>query len=59
MEITTAHFVVIFEAIHQQVGCEIDVGTLLLGVEYLDSARAGLLGVFAKGLHLVFTRKCP
>ena len=35
------HLVLIVEAVQQQVGCEIDVGTLLLGVEYLDAGRAG------------------
>ena len=33
------HLVVLLEAIHQQVGSEIDIGALFFGVEYLNRAR--------------------
>ena len=34
------HLVVILEAVHQQIGCQIDIGALLFGVEYFNRPRA-------------------
>ena len=53
-----SHFVVIFEAVQQQVAREIDVRTLLLGVEYLDGARAGCC-LLRQGPTLGIRKKMP
>ena len=34
------HLVLNFEAVQQQIGCQVDIGALFFGVEYFNRARA-------------------